>query len=82
MFRNCMRIALQIWFLVARHYGVLCSATLIQSIFIILISMASWTKNGLISFCLVYVDEKYLKSIDKSLYVSPLSFILLRILSP
>lgn len=44
--------------------------------------MASWTKNGLISFCLVYVDEKYLKSIDKSLYVSPLSFILLRILSP
>ena len=50
-----MRIALQIWFLVARHYRVLCSATLIQSIFIILI-------YGLVSqkwshqFCLVYED--------------------------
>ena len=54
-----MRIALQIWFLVARHYGMLYSATLIQSIFIILIYglvNQKWSHQ----FCLVYVDVKYL----------------------
>lgn len=54
MFRNCMRIALQIWFLVARHYGVLCSATLIQSIFIILIYglvNQKWSHQFLFSVC-------------------------------
>lgn len=49
-----MRIALQIWFLVARHYGVLCSATLIQSIFIILIYRLvnqKWSHQFLFSVC-------------------------------